>query len=802
MQTSPQHQTSCNPLSSNSVPGREAHPAHQLHAIGYTELVSVIPPDGSLAPGTSIRQKDRGKVPGRKYGDGWGGYSWRDTDVALQELEQDGANVGLRGELFPGLDIDVNDPRLVRAVQALAEAILGEAPVRLSRQPRRLLVYRTDEPFGRLSLKIKWEGEWHLVEWLGAGRQYLVHGTHPSGAEYRWDGDPLWEYDPGQLATVSVEQAAAFLDELARLLEARGVETERAGQGTNAADHAPPQEDLKAPSLEVLQDLPLPPNPDEFGWDEFIKHGYAFKAAGQEDETLAYDRWVAWAEQHPDFDPDVCEHEWDKLRPPFRVGFTWLAEQAGVSTAPFEFERIPAEPNPPAPPNPRQEALEELNDSYAVVKYGSGVAIMEEGRGRVEFRSESQFRLWLKNRTVPSESRPWQRESLASAWLVWPDRRQFESVEFLPGVPTPPAGVFNLWRGWNVQPQSAGSCGLFMDHLLHVVCGGDCDLLAWLLDWFAHLFQHPQHKPDTVVALQGGQGAGKSIVGSIMKKLLGPHHVTVDRGRQVTGNFNAHLEQCLLLQAEEAFWAGDKSAESALKHLVTGETLAIERKGFDVVERPNYTRMLITTNNDRVWPTALDDRRLAIFRVSDDRAFDRAYFDAIFRELESGGYERLLHDMLARDIDYDRLRRPPRTLALEAQAAESEGPEQRWLFDLLESGRIVGERTADGGVEVTIAHLYEEYVRSASDGERRYLKSVRAFGFYVQDRLRAKKLNDRKHVLTRAGPSRSRRYQLPPLADLREQYSRGRAATQTWDGPDEWLPRSEWSDFGDTDEAA
>jgi hypothetical protein len=423
---------------------------------------------------------------------------------------------------------------------------------------------------------------------------------------------------------------------------------------------------------------------------------------------------------------------------------------------------------------------------------------MEERSGRVEFLSESQFRLWLKNRTVPSVSRRGQDEALANAWLAWPGRRQYESVEFLPGVTTPPPGIFNFWRGWGVQPKSEGSFDGFQEHLQNVVCSGDADLYEWLMDWFAHLFQHPQEKPNTVVALQGGQGAGKSMVGSVLKRLLGPHHVTVDRARQVTGNFNAHLEQCLLLQAEEAFWAGDKSAEGALKHLVTGETLPIERKGLDVVERPNYTRMFITTNNDRVWPTSLDDRRLAICRVSDERAFDYAYFDAIFEELESGGYERLLYELLTREIDYDRLRCPPRTVALEAQAAESEGPEGRWLFNLLESGQIIGERTADGGVRTSLAHLYEDYVRSASDRERRHLKNTRAFGFYIQERLRAIKLTERKRVSTREGRPRSRMYELPPLAELRAQYSRGRAANQTWDGPDEWLLRSEWTDFEDT----
>jgi phage/plasmid-associated DNA primase len=112
----------------------------------------------------------------------------------------------------------------------------------------------------------------------------------------------------------------------------------------------------------------------------------------------------------------------------------------------------------------------------------------------------------------------------------------------------------------------------------------DPGLADWFLDWLAHLFQQPQAKIGIAVALRGGQGAGKSIVGAVLKKLLGRYQVVVDKPDQVVGRFNSHLASCLLLQAEEAFWGGTRSAAGALKHLVTGEQLVIERKGIDSVE--------------------------------------------------------------------------------------------------------------------------------------------------------------------------------------------------------------------------
>ena len=69
----------------------------------------------------------------------------------------------------------------------------------------------------------------------------------------------------------------------------------------------------------------------------------------------------------------------------------------------------------------------------------------------------------------------------------------------------------------------------------------------------------------------------------------------------------------MLLQADEAYWAGAKSSEGALKDLLTNDTITIERKGVDAYTAPNYTRVLFTSNDDFVVPASLDERRFAVF---------------------------------------------------------------------------------------------------------------------------------------------------------------------------------------------
>jgi hypothetical protein len=64
------------------------------------------------------------------------------------------------------------------------------------------------------------------------------------------------------------------------------------------------------------------------------------------------------------------------------------------------------------------------------------------------------------------------------------------------------------------------------------------------------------------------------------------------RPRYITGRFNSHLADCLLLHADEAFWAGDHAAEGKLKDLVTGHDHFIEYKGKEPVRVQNFVRLL------------------------------------------------------------------------------------------------------------------------------------------------------------------------------------------------------------------
>jgi uncharacterized protein DUF5906 len=197
-----------------------------------------------------------------------------------------------------------------------------------------------------------------------------------------------------------------------------------------------------------------------------------------------------------------------------------------------------------------------LNKTFALVIIGDKTIIMKNVGSEISFLTVSAFELWHANKHVVRNNKM---VPLGKYWLTHPERRQYEGITFSPRVSAPP-GYFNLWRGFSVESKS-GDCSKFLAHLCNNVCGGDHVLYRWVLGWFAQIIQQPDKKMGTSLVLRGKQGTGKTKVGEVIGSLLGPHYQPIADPRFITGRFNSHLVSCLLLHADEAFWAGDHAAE-------------------------------------------------------------------------------------------------------------------------------------------------------------------------------------------------------------------------------------------------
>jgi P4 family phage/plasmid primase-like protien len=338
--------------------------AEQMFAVGYTDLISVTPPDAQLSPGSKIPLSALGKAPGKRLSNGlYAGYNWRKYIATPDDVRSwclEGANVGLRADRFPGVDIDCTDEQLARIIERCAVEQLGPAPVRVGRYPKRLLMYRTETPFSRLRLWIIGKGEKHLVEILGQGQQYLVQGIHAgTGRPYEWTSAPGV---PGYLTVITVEQAKAFLTALEADLTMLGLQLTHEGDGRPLTDSAGiDQEGLRAPSVDLVAEaVGKIPNTNELfpSRDDYITMAYAIRAAvGEENEADGAHIFVDWAmrwdgnELSSGNDPDVALDDYKRAKGDKRVGWSWLCEHArqfGFNDAVLTFDVVADGPEPMA----------------------------------------------------------------------------------------------------------------------------------------------------------------------------------------------------------------------------------------------------------------------------------------------------------------------------------------------------------------------------------------------------------------------------------------------------------------------
>lgn len=303
--------------------------ASKLYDAGYTDIHPVIPPGVDLSPNSKVHPRMRGKVPGRLGPYGWAGLpKWREyqaTPKDIRKWARTGANVGLNAERFPGVDIDVDNKELSLRLLDVVTEVLGPAPTRLSRGARLLLVYRADEPFPKQKIHITFRGGEHVVEILGRGQQYLVHGKHPKGKKYRWWKVNLWDWPADKLTTITAADIDRLSEKIRGVVEAAGGSIETRKRDAEVE----PQENLRAPSLRALRKaVERIPNGDAFADREnYIAMGAAIKAAGGDEAKPIFLEWAArWT--GGDNDPDVVEADWDGLHPPFQLGWEWIRARA------------------------------------------------------------------------------------------------------------------------------------------------------------------------------------------------------------------------------------------------------------------------------------------------------------------------------------------------------------------------------------------------------------------------------------------------------------------------------------------
>ena len=642
-----------------------------LYNGGFTDIIPVVPPTAVLSPTSRLSADARGKVPGKRLSDGtWVGFAgWQKhstTHADVEQWERDGANTGLRTERFPAIDIDCDDEELSQKIAGIARRVLGPAPIRTGRPPRQLLVYKTDQPFRKCVLRIRdlGRGTEHSVEVLGTGQQFVAAGIHPkTKLPYEWDQD-IVRLGSARLTPIDRQAVETLLSALQQELERLGLTCSQEGHGGLKKDRGNiDQAALNAPSIDELRAAVecIPNTNDQFpDRSDYIRMGYAMRAAAQDDCEAGFEIFLNWAlqwegnDRSPGNDPHHVREDWDSMEPPYEIGWHYITDLArghGYNAAALEFEADrEAEPGDREAdvPKPIRHSEQDLADTFvredgSLARYmplqkswyvWDAVRWIKDDRRRAYELAKSTLRKVADRiaRSVVKGARQ-QAKSMSTMakvnnvlGLASSDLRIAITPEQLDADPwllNTPGGIVDLRTG-NVRPHDPGAlltkvtsaevdfdrpATLWQRFLEEATCG-DKELQRYLQRHAGYCLTG-EVREHVVAFVHGGGGNGKSVFLNTLAYVLGDYAIQAPMSTFMTSSFERHPTEIAALRGARLVAASETDSrgrwnEARLKSLSGGDPLTARFLYGDFFEfQPQFKLVLV--GNHRPQLSNVDD---------------------------------------------------------------------------------------------------------------------------------------------------------------------------------------------------
>jgi hypothetical protein len=522
-------------------------------------------------------------------------------------------------------------------------------------------------------------------------------------------------------------------------------------------------------------------NPDGLEYDEWLKIGQALHSQHPDDTGLKL--WDKWSQKGERYERGECEKRWDGFKSygPVRVGtLIYFAKAGGYAPKPnvseLEFGDEKSE---------YEELIAEMNEEWGIAVVGGkirvvGASLNSDPDQDLQLLTLDDFKNLTMNKKIAMTTGNGQVKAVpkSAIWLADEKRKEYRGgIHFRPDrkpeYQSPAGMVYNMWRGWTMEPKK-GDWSKLRTHIKDILCCGNELHYDWVLDWMADLYQDPANPKGCAVVMHGVEGCGKGTFMEAMGRTMGRHYKHVTQEDHLTGRFNGHLQDALLVFADEVTYGGSRKTAGNLKAMVTESKLTVERKGIDAVSFRNCSRIGIASNEDWFIPAGPQSRRWFVLDVSSEKAQKASWFRPIYHEMDNGGVQAMMYDLLEREITSD-LSTAPVTEALldqRARFADSRMDSmQMWWYDALESAYIeivcyLAEGMEDGIWPQLVGkpELYENYKawvkNSGLSGVNPMSKSLfysrlSSFGF-VEVRPSA------PDVLKKTGGKRTRMYEVPP----------------------------------------
>ena len=535
--------------------------------------------------------------------------------------------------------------------------------------------------------------------------------------------------------------------------------------------NSPPMDGDDEACRDALRNVP---SDDYAAW---IRVGLALKRSFGEKGFSIWEEWSQKSEKYAG--EDELLRRWGGLKPNGDVGLgsvLHLGREYGWNGATEDWVR-------------------DTNGRFGILTYGRTTAIIcKNGDRHPDYGfmplSKATFidRLTPEKVALTSPEGTIKRVSKARAWLEHPLASHYHRLDFNPSMPPGHNGrTWNIWTGFAVEP-AKGDWSLLHDHVVENIADGDVEKAGWAFNWMALGVQKPAEPIGTAMVMIGAPGTGKGVLANAYGALWGEHFIAVTHAEHVSGRFTGHFAGKAFVHIDEGTFGGNRREAGNLKTRVTEPWIVLEQKGVDAIRMRNRMKFMISSNEASVVPADRGDRRFTVFDVGVDHREDHSYFGAIQAQLEEGGLEAMLYDLLRRDISVGpNPRQTIRNQALAEQILLAQGPDIRYVHNLLESGRLPQNDVAGPSattIKAMIRDMRSQHPDSGYINDARLGRLLNQIFDGIITRQNGEYIASQGDGLFRM--ERSTRYEFPPLERARRLFETFFRTPIEWGIVEEW----------------
>lgn len=608
--------------------------------------------------------------------DGWTDITEVTDDLIAKwgKKYSDHLSDGLLTKGTPGLDVDITNQMASEAVEALVRERFGEHGsilVRTGKAPKRLIPFRTDVPFDKITMNLDApDGKaGQKIEFLADGQMFLAFGIHPDTQQpYKWHGGEPGQVKRDELPVITKAEAKALVDDIVQMLiDDYGYSLPERTTGASSGggrDWDELVENIRTGTElhESIRDLAA----------KLVGHGVAEDACigfieDLLDECTA-DHDARWQARRDDI-PRMVETAQEKFA---KKGVALDDFRAYMPMHSYIF--VPSRDMwPGTSVNARLRPVPVI---------GRNGRPMFDDRGKLV-------------------------KVKASAWLD--EHQAVEQMTWAPGQPMLIADRLISLGGWydregvacfnlympppaRMSGGIATKAGPWLRHMLRVYSKAD---VKHAIKWYAHRVQKPGEKINHALAMGGPQGIGKDTMLEPVKRTVGSWNFQEVSPQQAMGRFCGHLKS-VILRINELRDLGDTDRFKFYNHMKSctaapPDVLRVDEKNMREYYVPNCPGVIYTMNEkDSLYIPADDRRTYVMWSDKTKEDFEEGYWKKMWKWYDSGGDKHVAAYLSQVDLtDFDPKAPPPKTEAFWQIVDLNRTPENSELDDLIDS---MGER--------------------------------------------------------------------------------------------------------------